>query len=735
MRDRKLSPRTLLRFLVAASLIAGLLPPSGAHGPAPDDPDGTDRPAAAPGGADRDAGPAPPKGGDSSSASGPPLTENVTVTATRLPSDPDPVEEIPSQVTVLDREQIERAGVRTLQDLLALETGVVVYDQVGNDVQKTLDFRGFSQGTGTRVYLDGAPLNDTRNNALALELIPLGALERIEISPGSTAALTGGGSEAGVIHLLTRRGGPFGGSLSLAGGTFDATDYSAEVHGAAGRFDFFASGSDADTDGFRQNAGGDLTRLAGTAGVDLGAGRRLALSAVAAASDLGNPGALTAEELASDPSSSPFNAADFSDERLRQASLNYRGPLTDTLSLSANLFARERASEVLSTGRSATIFGGFFLDSEGTTAGSAVQIAHDREGARASNRLIAGLEWLAGDVDALGYFTPPGDPSSVDRSSPASDNVTERRTTAVFVQDLWTPAECWTLLAGARLDGDRVEYRDRLDPSISASRRFTELSLRAGAVWRASRGQALHASYGEAFLPPTTEELFAFPLFFSNPDLEPEDSRSYEIGYRGRWADEIALDAAVFHIDTEDEIVFVPDPAVPFAGANENVGRTRRQGVEVAFRGRPLDLLRVFASLTLTDAEFANGPDEGRDVPLVPGERLAAGIDLDLPARVVLRVDGLFVGEQALDNDPANEHGELDSYTVLNARVGWTLTPGATPAAGRRGIRFFAEARNLLDEPYATRGIVGTLPTTFAETVFLTPAPGRRYLAGATWLF
>ena len=40
----------------------------------------------------------------------------------------------------------------------------------------------------------------------------------------------------------------------------------------------------------------------------------------------------------------------------------------------------------------------------------------------------------------------------------------------------------------------------------------------------------------------------------------------------------------------------------------------------------------------------------------------------------------------------------------------------------------FAEARNVFDEHYATRGI-------FAGSVFVTPAPDRRYYAGAEWSF
>src|SRR5262245_148932 len=131
---------------------------------------------------------------------------HVVVTATRLDDRPAQAAEIPASVTVIDREAIERSGARTVQDLLAQEAGVIVYDQVGNDVEKTLDLRGFTGGRGIAVFLDGARINDPRNNAVALEQVPLSAVERIEVTRGSSASLAGGGAEAGVIRIVTRRG-------------------------------------------------------------------------------------------------------------------------------------------------------------------------------------------------------------------------------------------------------------------------------------------------------------------------------------------------------------------------------------------------------------------------------------------------------------------------------------------------------------------------------------------------
>jgi len=148
-----------------------------------------------------------------------------------------------------------------------------------------------------------------------------------------------------------------------------------------------------------------------------------------------------------------------------------------------------------------------------------------------------GLEWLDGDTDARGFFTPPGDPGRVDPSGLGSDNTAERRALGLFAQNSWSPRPDWTLVAGLRYDRDEVGYFERVpDPTNVAERTYSELSLRGGASWSPSDRWTLYLSFGEGFLPPTVEELFSFPLFGSNAELRPEDSESWEIGAHHRIA-------------------------------------------------------------------------------------------------------------------------------------------------------------------------------------------------------
>lgn len=664
------------------------------------------------------------------------IREELTVTDTRLRGEPESLRRVPAHVTVIGRDEIRRSGAHTLQDLLALEAGVVTYDQVGNDLAKSLDLRGFT-GSGTKLFLDGVPLNDPRSNALVLELVPLAALERVEITRGSTAALAGGGAEAGVVNLWTGRPAP-GGSLAVAAGDFGSREVEGDLRHRLGRADLFLAGSLRETDGFRDNSDGDLRRLAGKLGWNLGGGRRLELSLVDAEEDLGAPGALTRDELGRRRESAPFNRLDRLGEGLTQISAAFQGPLVGEVTLAANLYARGRDSEILTTRRSAPLFGGFFLDSAAAIVGSTVQAERVWTAGERRNRLSGGVEWLDGETDARGFFTSPDDPGRVDPAGLGSDNTAERRALGLFVQNSWSPRPAWTLVAGLRYDRDEVGYVERMpDPANTAARTYSETSLRAGASWRPGDRSTLYLSFGEGFLPPTVEELFSFPLFGSNAALRPEDSESWEIGARRRLGGGGLIQAAAFRIDTRDEIIFDPRSPIGLFGANVNAGSARRSGIEAALRLPLGEALRLFANLTLMDTELRSGAHRGQSLPLVPEERLAVGIDGSLGKRLRLRLDGLWVGEQVLDNDEANAGGALAAYTVVDARLAWSLAHGRRRAADGQtaGPVLFVEARNLLDESYESRGIFAFDFAAGRNDVFLTPAPGRRLMAGFEWGF
>ena len=408
---------------------------------------------------------------------------HVVVTSTRLDDQVVAKSDVPASVTVIDRQQIAASGARNIQDLLAEEAGVVLIDQVGNDVQKTLDLRGFASGTGIAVFVDGARVNDPRNNFVELEQVPLDSVERVEITRGPAAALAGGGSEAGVIRVVTRRGTTPGASLTASAGSWNTQRYDGSYGGDYGLFDLFIAGAYDTTEGFRPNAGGDQTRIDASGGFDLGGDRRLSLSVLSSNLDYGNPGALTLTEFNTDPQQNVYNTLDYTNELARQATLNFQGPVGGGFSLAANVAYRNAHTKRLTTGRTAPLFGGFYLDAEGGTWSGAAQVTRDGATDYGSHLMTSGLEYLDGDTDSTGYSTLPASPGTYDPTTPASRNTSGARNTGIFVQDAWTISPRWVVTLGARWDDSRVHYVESIPgPPYSDSRSFSQLSFHGGAT-------------------------------------------------------------------------------------------------------------------------------------------------------------------------------------------------------------------------------------------------------------
>lgn len=658
------------------------------------------------------------------------VDERVVVTATRLDDVGVPKSDVPAHVTIVDRDQIAASGARNLQDLLTEEAGVVLIDQVGNDVQKSLDLRGFSGGKGIAVFVDGTRINDPRNNLAELEQVPLDAVERVEITRGPSGALAGGGAEAGIVRVITRRGTTPAASVSVTGGTWNTWQVNGAYGDHFGKFDLFVSGAYDTTDGFRPNSGGDQKRFDVTGGADLGGGRRLSLVLLSSSLDYGAPGALTVAEFDANPWQNGYNVLDGSDIVERQASLTFQGPIGGGFSMAATLAYRSENAQTLTTGRAAATFGGFDLNADGGTWSGVAQAERSFASKHGSHLLAFGLEALDGSSDSVGYTTDPASPGTHDPTTPSSSNVTKTDNAALFAQDTWTISSRWIVTAGLRSDRSHVSYDETIPNTTSGGETFSEFSAHAGGTFRVNDRLDIYASYGDAFLPPTAEQLFAFPGFGSNPDLQPEDASAYELGAhaRGRlWS----LEAALFWTDTSNEIIF--DPNIPPGGQSVNAGTATRRGVEISGRGRFGSYIASFANVTYTDSYFTNGANDGNEVPLVPRWRLAGGIDATLPYGFGVRADALYVGSQVLDNDQSNSQPRLAAYTVVNLRLSWErgLGPAATARNGR--IQLFVEALNVLDETYATRGIYALDFSTFTNEDFVTPAPGRRYLAGVSW--
>jgi len=285
-----------------------------------------------------------------------------------------------------------------------------------------------------------------------------------------------------------------------------------------------------------------------------------------------------------------------------------------------------------------------------------------------------------------------------------------------------------------------VPFEDLLDATQSGLHIFRRLSPRAGLTWSGGGGHEVFGSVSRGFRAPAIVELAcadpqaACPLPFAlgpDPALKPVVATTYELGWHVR-APQGRVDASadVYRTDVRDDIFFIASTVT--GGYFQNIGATRRSGLELAFQWRGAAGLRAYANYGYTRATFettatlATTRDPagetvtpGDELPLVPRHRVNAGLAIPIlrPQRTETRValmaglDARYVGRQWLRGDEENVTRQLSDYVVADLSV--TLT--------WRDFELRGAVRNLFDRSVFTFG-------TFAENATVPGSPVQRWL-------
>ena len=246
--------------------------------------------------------------------------------------------------------------------------------------------------------------------------------------------------------------------------------------------------------------------------------------------------------------------------------------------------------------------------------------------------------------------------------------------------------------------GAAAEYRMQLDAlHANASVRYDDndgrfddaVTWRAGAAYAFGFGGRLRGSVGTGVKNPTFTELFGFypGSFVGNPDLEPETSTSWEIGWDQTW-DQFDASVTWFEADLEDEIYTAYTPDFMSTGANRE-SESQRSGLEVSARWRPSDRFNILGQVTSVDSEAEDGSEEIR-VPGMTASLAANWTVSDNGMRLGAALD--YVGEQDdfdFGTSPSTRV-TLDAYTLASLTAEIPVTDRL--AVTLRGTNLFDES-------------------------------------------
>ncbi len=174
-------------------------------------------------------------------------TSDVFVTATRTSI---PKNNVIGDTTIINEEEIERAGLSSLPELLQRQTSIEISNNGGQGKVSTFGIRGTSS-THSIVLIDGIRINAATSGFTALENIPLSQIEKIEILRGPASSLYGPDAIGGVIQIFTKKGlNGFKPYIGIGYGRYNTVSLQTGLRGGDSQTTYAINFSGTKTDGF-----------------------------------------------------------------------------------------------------------------------------------------------------------------------------------------------------------------------------------------------------------------------------------------------------------------------------------------------------------------------------------------------------------------------------------------------------------------------------------------------------
>lgn len=649
----------------------------------------------------------------------------VVVTATRLPQSGF---DLPLAIDALGKQEISEHKLQAaLSETLNRLPGTLVQNRETLAQEQQITLRGFGARSqfgvrGIKLLADGIPAG-TPDGQGGAGLFDLASAGRIEVLRGPFSALYGNHS-GGVIQVFTEDG-PREPEISgrFSSGSYGSRRAAAKFAGDWGGVNAVLSASRWNSDGYRDWSGGRKDQFNAKLRVTGNEGTTLTLLANRLEQpDNLDPLGLTSAQVAQDrrqanPAALAFRTRRSLDNRQGGAVLEH--DLGGGNSLRAMVYAGERNNEQYLA----------FPGTGATSSGGVSTIAREFSGAglrwmhrAASFRVSAGLDYESANDQRRGFVNNAGSKGTLKR-----DEVDAVSQQGLYVQAEWQVAANWTAHGGLRYSHVSFDSRDHYivgaNPDDSGGVDYSAWTPAAGLLYRLSERVNLYASAGRSFETPTFIEL-AYRNTGSglNLALRPSISQHGEVGMKAWLTNALRLNAALFRIDTRDEIVV--DTSVGGRTTYRNAGDTRRHGLEISLASELGNGFTTALAATWLDARF-------RDAFTGSGGAVAAGNRIPgLPMRTVFAelawrhpasgfssaIEGRWNSHIQV-NDVNSE--SADGYFVASLRGGFVQKMDSW--------RFeeFLRIDNLFDRKY-----VGAVYVNDGNARYYAPAAQRNWMIG-----
>ena len=658
---------------------------------------------------------------------------------------------------------------------------------------------------GLAVYQNGVRINEAFGDTVNWDLIPTAAIQSVAVVTNNPAF--GLNALGGAINVQMKNGFIYhGAEVDTMGGSFGRVQSSAQWGKQYDQFAVYGALEGVHDDGFRNFSASNVRRFYGDVGFKNDASE-FHLNMGAADNNFGAT-ATAPIELLQQYWGATYTTPQTTNNRVGYVNLTGKVEATPAWTIEGSAHVRLYDQNILDANTTGTqpctansallCFGDGVAPANGlngaqlanpfdpsavlgeqdrtitrsTTMGVSLQATNSDQLFGHTNKFVLGASFdssvthfsASAELGTIGpNFVVSGDGIFLGQSgNPVSIGPVELRATnqysGLYALDTFDVTNALSITGGGRFNAAHIVLEDQIGSALNGNDTYNRFNPIIGGTYKIVPGLTAYAGYSEANRAPTPLELgCADParpciigaFLVSDPPLKQVVARTEEAGLRGSKDLNIGTlgwKVGVFRTNNTDDILAIPSPALQGFGYFQNVGSTRRQGIEAEVTLKS-SAVQLYASYALVDARFldalqvgsnspfadANGNVQivpGNRIPAIPRDRVKAGIDYSITDAFKVGGDALFVSSQYFVGDESNQAQRLPSYAVFNLHTSYQIN---------KTFQIYGRADNVFDNRYATYGTffdTGAVPNfanggaPFTDPRSLSPALPRAFYAG-----
>lgn len=676
----------------------------------------------------------------------------VIVTGSRFAEN---LNEVPANVNVITREEIENSSSNTIPQVLSQIGGLRVtgLNSSALNLDASVDMGGFGPtGNSTTVILvDGIRINPIDSGSVDWETIPIDSIERIEILQGGASVQYGNGAVGGVINIITNGGKKSVNQASATYGTWGTSINNAVFKNTFGDTTYQVSANTSNTNGWRPNTAANAYSIDAKISQDLGNNDRVFVdvyygytnsqlaSPVEGLAGSGNPLSVRPQNAGNNYTT---NNLGFRQGLTKKLDENFVAELDTSYNNKTSFFYSPQADYGI-------------LDPNSLSFGSPGGPMNNKlQGWQlaASPRFKANFDGVGTTI--VGYDFSKAHQAGSDSYSPLSQGIilaNQSDVGGIYYNNLLNNSQNATQINNSVYVMQKIPLGKIFEASGGFRRQVQQASTTSLAITAANGmtsnsqqyaanagdvalnanylpGQRVYIKWNQSFRFPNIDEYWGFaygppPNYTTttvfNGILQPQTTQTYEIG--GNWTVlNSKITSSLFKSMTQNEISYNPA-----TGYNYNsIYQTNRGGILFDITSNITSSLNVGLGGKYQKSYYANGPYSGNAIPIVPDTLLNARANYLITSNWSLGGVVNYVSNQHYDTGPSYYSATpvMPSYVIGDIYTSYKF----------QAIEARLTVKNVGNAQYAT---YGTAPNNVSSKYSYYPSEPRSVFATIKYSF